>query len=162
MISTHTDCTGIFIFKMLTIDISLFRWGKPGMWQWLPVEFIASKTLAAIKSLIKWLQEEKLSERAHAIQIRHEKVSLDYICRGFLDPCEEVRRASAEYLIACVPTFAGEDRVQTLTCQFICFGEHITDKAVSNRMLEACQDICRKLDGHWPRWAGWQCMAREP
>ena len=37
-------------------------------------ESIASKTrLAAIKSLIKWLKEEKLSEIAHAAQIRDEK-----------------------------------------------------------------------------------------
>lgn len=131
-------------------------------------ESIASTTrLVAIKSLIKWLQEEKLSEIAHAIQIRHEKVSLPYICRGFFDPCEEVQRASAEYFMACVPTFAGEDRVQTLPheliCQFICFGEHVTDQTVSNPgMLKACQDICRKLDGHWPRWAGWQEGLKDP
>ena len=37
-ILSHIDYTRIFIFYMLTIVFSLFRCGKPGIWQWLRVE----------------------------------------------------------------------------------------------------------------------------
>lgn len=163
---------------MLPIDISLFRWCKPGIWKWLRVESErAPDRLLRIYRLddppgCHQVLDQMVAGReafgnssCNPNTTRKSKFAL-HLPR-FFDPCEEVQRASAEYLMACVPTFAGEDRVQTLPheliCQFICFGEHVTDQTVSNPgMLKACQDICRKLDGHWPRWAGWQEGLKDP
>ncbi|CAE6960689.1 unnamed protein product [Symbiodinium natans] len=81
---------------------------------------------------------------------------------------------AAEYLMSCVPTFdaLGQDQYgrealsQEVLFQLLRLGEHVNFDKVGlmsdSGILRACQHISRKLDGYWPKWAGWQEMFDDP
>ena len=78
------------------------------------------------------------------------KESLPYICQGFFDPCEEVQRTSAEYLMACVPTFAGEDRIQTLPPELICDSFVLASTSLTKPCrIRACWRLARTFAANW-------------
>eukprot|EP00438_Fugacium_kawagutii_P002261 Skav227477 [mRNA] locus=scaffold2491:481829:483583:+ [translate_table: standard] len=125
---------------------------------------LPSTRLAAIKSVLRLLEERDWHPRNPREKLLLQEFLLPYWCRAFfVDPSEDVRKTVAEYLVSQIPTFDAGAEVQPLEegliCQFIRFGEDIKfDKAkLTNDEVSttACKEIAKKLDGHWPYWPQW-------
>ena len=127
---------------------------------------LPSTRLTALESVVKLLEDSD-SPATPLEKLYRNRFLVPYLCRSFFDPSPDVRQAAAVYLTNCVPVFNGAEAAElvptTLTedliCQFLWFGECISldpklDQDVG--IADACKDISRKLDGHWPKWAGWQ------
>eukprot|EP00438_Fugacium_kawagutii_P001340 Skav226324 [mRNA] locus=scaffold3301:653519:654949:- [translate_table: standard] len=140
--------------------------------------------LAATKSVVRLLEERDWHPRSPVEKLHLQRFLLPYLCQAFFDPFEDMRTTLAEYLLGCIPAFDSEEnrrikremgiepqpsckkcsesKVQILEdeliFQFMLFGENVNlaelkDDAVSTT---ACREIAKKLDTHWPQWAGWQ------
>eukprot|EP00438_Fugacium_kawagutii_P036066 Skav208487 [mRNA] locus=scaffold87:109798:111555:- [translate_table: standard] len=131
---------------------------------------LPSTRLAAIKSVLRLLEERDWHPRSPIEKLYLHQFLLPHLCRAFFDPSEDVRKTVAEYLMSHIPTFDAGAEVQPLEeemiCQFIRFGEDINfDEAkLTNDEVSttACKEIAKKLDGHWPQWAGWQEGLEDP
>eukprot|EP00438_Fugacium_kawagutii_P036068 Skav208489 [mRNA] locus=scaffold87:120286:121656:- [translate_table: standard] len=136
---------------------------KDAVKAWLQSE-LPSTRLAAIKSVLRLLEERDWHPRSPIEKLCLHQFLLPRLRRAVFDPSEDVRKTVAEYLMSHIPTFDAGAEVQPLEkemiCQFIRFGEDINfDKAkLTNDEVSttACKEIAKKLDGHWPQWAGWQ------
>ena len=151
-------------------DVLTFCWQGPRFAARTTIEAMcqsesAKTRTAAFVSMVRMLENdcEPCVVGMHKVLCR--RIILRYVCQGLFDECDEVQKTCAAYLMNCVPPFADNFDFDTATRQlseelltwFIRFGQ---DGAIPTGKHEQisllCADICKKLDGYWPKWQGWQ------